>query len=76
MYLRGRGVGKSEQEAANWLSKAAEQSHPGAEYEIGMMYIRGRGLPKDEVVGLQWLERAAQHGHEEAKKEFEKRRRP
>jgi serine/threonine-protein kinase len=76
MFLRGRGVGKSDQEAASWLSKAAEQNHPGAEYEIGMMYLRGRGLPKDETVGLQWLERAANHGHEEAKKEFEKRRRP
>jgi TPR repeat protein len=41
-----------------------------------MMYIRGRGLPKDEAVGLQWLERAAKKGHPEAKKEFEKRRRP
>jgi TPR repeat protein len=77
MYNRGRGVQKSEDEAANWYSKAAEQQHPGAEYQLGMMYLRGRGgLSKDETVGMQWLERAAEHGHEEAKKEVEKRRRP
>lgn len=76
MYLRGRGVEKSENDAATWISKAAELGLPAAEYELGMMYLRGRGLPKDEPVGLQWLERAAQHGHVEAKKEFEKRRRP
>jgi TPR repeat protein len=76
MYARGRGVEKSEIEAASLLSKAAEQGHPGAQYELGMAYIRGRGVQKDEAVGVQWLEKAARQGHPEAKREFEKRRRP
>jgi TPR repeat protein len=77
MFMRGRGVDKSEEEAAQWFSKAAQLDHPGAEYQLGMMYIRGRGgIPKDEGVGLQWLEKSAAQGHEDAKKEVAKRRRP
>ena len=39
MYLEGRGVPKDESKANYWLEKAAEQSAPETQYNLGMNLI-------------------------------------
>jgi len=38
---------RDDREASSWLSKAAMQGHPEAQYRLGLCYYEGRGTPKD-----------------------------
>lgn len=52
-----------------WLEKAADQSLPPAEYEVGIRYLGVSGwqvIELDRKRGLEWLRRAADHGFESA----------
>jgi TPR repeat protein len=46
--------------AVAWLQRAAAQSLPAAQAELGKAYLEGRGVPVDPDEGLRWLRRAAQ----------------
>lgn len=45
--------------ALEWLQKAAEQGHAGAQNRLGVMYERGEGVPMDLVQAYVWFTRAA-----------------
>jgi hypothetical protein len=47
MLEYGRGVRKSSVDAALLYSKAAEQGHTEALYNLGVMHTYGRGVGKD-----------------------------
>ncbi len=56
-----------------WLSKAAENGWPKAEFCLFQMYYNGvppgkdcPAYPKDKVGAIKWLRRAAEHGHSQA----------
>lgn len=45
--------------ALEWLHKAAEQGHAGAQNRLGVMYERGEGVPVDLVQAYTWFTLAA-----------------
>lgn len=62
LYLVGRDVPQSEQEAKKWFMLAAEQNYPPAQYQLGVMYLgnaSGRGAPREAA---RWLQLAADQG--------------
>lgn len=53
-------------EALYWYEKAAEQGHPGAQFEYGLMYDKGEGMAMDKGKALYWYEKAAEQGEARA----------
>jgi TPR repeat protein len=49
-------------EAAVWYRKAADQGHPLAQCNLGVMYAIGQGLDRDDVQAALWFEKAASRG--------------
>ncbi len=41
----------------------AEQGHPKAQYNLGVMYQLGLGVPQDNQEAAQWCRLAAEQGH-------------
>eukprot|EP00614_Pseudopedinella_elastica_P014111 CAMPEP_0172581742 /NCGR_PEP_ID=MMETSP1068-20121228/1075_1 /TAXON_ID=35684 /ORGANISM="Pseudopedinella elastica, Strain CCMP716" /LENGTH=71 /DNA_ID=CAMNT_0013374845 /DNA_START=15 /DNA_END=226 /DNA_ORIENTATION=- len=62
MYDQGRGVSRSDKEAAAWWRKAADQGHAGAQFNLGDMYEEGRSVPKNIAKALSWFRKAAAQG--------------
>ena len=60
----GHGVAQDCEKAVAWYTKAAEQGHAQAQYDLGMMYVKGAGLPQDLVKGYAWLKLVARSGEE------------
>jgi hypothetical protein len=58
-YERGDGVPQSDEEAAKWFRKAAEQGDAAAELGLSVLYTHGRGVPHDHDEALKWLRKAA-----------------
>ena len=50
-YQNGMGVPKSEEEAARWFRRAAQQGEPNVQFFFGLLYDRGQGVPEDPVTG-------------------------
>ena len=48
---RGLGVPRDQTQAAAWYSKAADQGHPVAQYNLGVIYERGQGVTQDYASG-------------------------
>ena len=59
MYAEPKGVPQDYAAAVNWLSKAADQGQPNAQFLLGAMYVDGNGLPQDFVTAHMWLNLAA-----------------
>lgn len=51
------------QEAAEWLEKAAEQGHPEAAYYLAGMYVASTELTQDFHRAVELFESAAEQGH-------------
>jgi TPR repeat protein len=54
--------------AACLWTRAAEDGHVEATYDLGMCYLTGRGVPRDKVAGLEYLRDAARLGHVDAQR--------
>jgi TPR repeat protein len=50
-----------------WLTAAANQGHPAAQYYLGLMYENGDGVIKDTAKALTWYQQAANQGYLKAK---------
>ncbi len=50
------------EEAARWMTQAAEQGHRGAQSVLGWLYMSGRGVKHDDRTAARWLRLAAQGG--------------
>jgi TPR repeat protein len=48
------------------LTKAAEQGHAAAQYNLGVFYYNGQGVAKDQTTAVQWITNAAEQGHADA----------
>src|SRR5476649_2807318 len=66
IYLSGRGVKKSDTEAAGWFLKAAQHGNARGEMNLGLLYQSGRGVAQDDQEGARWMRLAADHGSDEA----------
>jgi hypothetical protein len=54
MYNCGLGVEQSFKEAMKWYLLAANQNHPGAQYNIGSLYQNGLGVEQDFEEAMKW----------------------
>ncbi len=61
MYLKGRGVRKSNAKALELIEKAALQGYPKAQYLLAQMYFSGEGVAKNETLGEKWLDMFNEH---------------
>jgi TPR repeat protein len=46
-----------------WWTKAAEQNHTNAQYNLGTCYLHGRGAERDCTKAVCWYGKAAEQGH-------------
>jgi TPR repeat protein len=53
-------------EATEWLQKAANQGHAKAQFNLAVAYSFGRGVPKNTAKAMEWYQKAAAQGHAEA----------
>ena len=60
--LGGEWLPNDEKKAAEWLTKAAAQSHLPAMNALGTLCEEGVGLPKDSKKAFEWYKKAAQYG--------------
>lgn len=59
MLLEGAGVPKNTQQAARWLSLAAEKNHVASQALLGRVLFNGQdGVARQRARGLMWLELA------------------
>jgi phosphate/sulfate permease len=61
LYLEGRGVPASDEQAVIWLKRAAEQDNPNAMFNLGRLAETGRGVPKDAAAAARYYSAAADH---------------
>ena len=59
IYLQGRGVPISENEAFKWFLKAAENGFEIAQSQVGWMYFQGQGVKQDDRAAADWSRKAA-----------------
>ena len=59
LYMRGRGVNRNMEEAANWFQKAANTGHASAQAKLGILYFEGRGVKQDYNKAIKLLNAAA-----------------
>ena len=70
-YYYGNGVEVDYEKAAEWFTKAAEQGHAEAQYNLGFCYENGKGVPQDNEKAVEWYEKAAEQGYDDAIKKLE-----
>ena len=54
-------------QALVWLTRAANQQHADAQYEVGTFYKEGTHVPRDLGLAKKWLAQAAAQSHVKAK---------
>jgi TPR repeat protein len=57
------GMTQSNNLAAHWYRKAAQQGHLSAQYNMAVLYLHGHGVDRDPVAAYAWLLLAADEGH-------------
>ena len=62
IYRYGKGVPQNENEAFQWIKKAAELGFAVAQNKLGDMLYIGSGAPKDYVEATKWYRKAAEQG--------------
>jgi TPR repeat protein len=72
MYGKGQGIERDDTKSFEWYKNAAEQGHPNAQYNLGVIYAKGRGTDKDPKLSKQWYEKAAEQGNENAERALKK----
>lgn len=63
LYWKGLAVPQDYDMAREWLLKAADLGHAGAQAKIGFMYTDGLTVVRDYQVALEWFQLAAKGGN-------------
>ena len=71
MHCIGEGMPRDVEGGAKYYAAAAEDAHPVAMFNWGVMLRQGIGVKTDESVGASWIERAAKAGLKEAQSAVE-----
>ena len=66
MYEKGDGVERSDEKAAEWYLKAAEQGLASAQCKLGVMYEDGTGVEQSDEKAVEWVLKAAEQGNADA----------
>jgi TPR repeat protein len=59
---RGDDIPQDYTKALFWYTKAAEQGHASAQYNLGVMYDNSVGVPEDDATAVIWYTKAAEQG--------------
>ena len=72
MYLHGRGVEQSYQEALNWCRMSANQGYVNAQRMLGDLFLKGKGddIPQDYLKAASWYRKAAEKGDAESQYKY------
>ncbi|MEO8046494.1 MAG: tetratricopeptide repeat protein [Nitrospirota bacterium] len=63
MYVIGKDVPRSDNEAVIWFRKAAAQGNGNGQAGLGWMYAMGRGVPQSDTEAVTWSLKAAEQGN-------------
>jgi TPR repeat protein len=63
MYVIGKDVPRSDNEAVIWFRKAAAQGNGNGQAGLGWMYAMGRGVPQSDTEAVTWFRKAAEQGN-------------
>jgi TPR repeat protein len=65
LYYHGVGTPQDSKQAVYWYTKAAEQGHVQAQYELGKLYLFSGDdeVPQDYKQSVYWHTKAAEQGH-------------
>ena len=66
VYLNGRAVAQSDDEALKWFRLAADQGDSVGQYYLGQMFSRGQGVPQNFTEAEKWYRLAAEQGEPQA----------
>ena len=62
LCMEGRGVERSDEDAYEWFSLAAEQGHESACLNLAIMTALGRGVERSDEEALNWILRSIDDG--------------
>jgi TPR repeat protein len=62
MYFYGDGVSRDPAKALTLFTRAAENGHPDAQFNLGVIYFTGDTVPKDAVKAAEFFGKAADRG--------------
>jgi localization factor PodJL len=65
-FAEGRGIAVSNEQAAHWLQRAADQGLPPAQFRLGGLYEKGIGVKKDLAQARDLYTAAADKGNGKA----------
>jgi hypothetical protein len=60
--VEGYGMPRDFKQAAYWYQRAADKSHPEAEFNLGRLYPGGNGVKRDQEQAALWISAAATQG--------------
>ena len=63
MHANGLGGPESKEQARLLYEKSANQGHPCATYNLGLMHYHGEGVPMSWEQARAWYEKAAELGN-------------
>jgi TPR repeat protein len=66
LYTGQLGLTTNYTEAAKWFRKAAEQNHPDAQLNLGIMCYQGQDTAKDYLEAVKWFRSAAEQNSADA----------
>lgn len=66
MLLKGQGVARNPNRAAEWFEKAANQGHVDSQAILGLLYFNGIGVAPDTAKARFWLTKAAGQGDKQS----------
>jgi TPR repeat protein len=61
-YHTGQNLQQNSEQAIHWYEQAAQQGHPKAQVNLGVILCEGYATPKEFERGLHWLQKAAEQG--------------
>jgi hypothetical protein len=62
LYWQGQGVPRDFHKSYQWLLKAANLNHAGAQAKLGYLYTDGVAVPRDFNMAFEWYSKAAMQG--------------
>ena len=65
-FFEGKGLLRSDVNAALWFQKAADQGLAVAQHMMGFLYTEGRGVPESFAKAIDWHRKAAEQGFADA----------
>ncbi|MEE9446535.1 MAG: hypothetical protein V3V09_01125 [Arenicellales bacterium] len=63
LYLEGRGIERSPEQARIWFLRAADNNQVEAQFNLGHMSLNGMATEKDVDEALSWWQKAAEGGY-------------